>query len=84
MRMQAESLSGIYPVLVDHSQTAEADPVGIVVVGKGKRMPAVEPIQVRRTAFVTSNDINHDLSPGIFSAKLPDPSIAWAIAATVR
>src|SRR6478735_5055588 len=55
--MGRESATCGDPVVINHAQRAEAHMLGIVVVGEGKRVPAVEPAVIRMAALSGAADI---------------------------
>jgi len=51
MPMAAEAGAGRDPVFVDHPQRAEAHLLRIVIIGKGKGMPGIQPAVIRMAAL---------------------------------
>jgi hypothetical protein len=60
MAVHPEPLAGLYPVVVDDPQGAEAQVGGVVVVGKGKRVVGVEPAVVEVASLGSLADLDHD------------------------
>ena len=49
VRMGAESLAAFDPIVIQYTKHAELNPFGVVVVGKTKGMPAVQPAMLGMT-----------------------------------
>src|SRR6266478_176417 len=71
MRMHAEAAAGADPVIVDDAETAKTHLGGIVVIGEGKRMPAVQPIEPGLPPLVSRSNAYHD-KPSFFYVCQPD------------
>src|SRR5437016_8198403 len=63
MSMHPEAGAGIDPILVDDAQGPKAHLVGVVIVGEGERVAAVEPVGPRVASFAGRPDRNHEHAP---------------------
>src|SRR5262245_63646544 len=54
VRVSAEALTRLHAVFVDHAQHAETHEPGVVIVGEGERMVALQPAMLRVPALVSS------------------------------
>jgi hypothetical protein len=59
MGMGAKSLARINAVFVDHSQISPAHMVRIVIIGKGKRVVALQPTVVSKPSLLRLSDMKH-------------------------
>jgi hypothetical protein len=57
--MRTEARAGLDAILIDYPQWTELDVLGVVVVGKGKRMKGLKPTVVGKAAFLTAPDFVH-------------------------
>ncbi|MNT92732.1 hypothetical protein D3C72_2340620 [compost metagenome] len=51
MRVGAKTLPCVDHVFVDHPQRREAHKIGIVIVGKGEGVPAIQPTMIGMTTI---------------------------------
>lgn len=64
VRVGGKSPGGGHAVLIDDPQRAEAHALGIVIIRKRKRVPAVQPAMVCHTAVLRLQDIQHGILLG--------------------
>jgi hypothetical protein len=57
--MRTEARAGLHTILIDYPQWTELDVLGVVVVGKGKRVKGLEPTVVGKASFLTASNFVH-------------------------
>src|SRR4051794_21514945 len=62
VRMLAEAVAAVHPVVVDHPETPESHVLGIIIIRKRERVISVEPAMVGVTAVFGFSDVDHSLS----------------------
>jgi hypothetical protein len=54
MRVRGKAGTGIHPVFVDHSESAENHMLRIIIIAEQERVAAIERVQFRFSPFIAS------------------------------
>src|SRR5262245_4321580 len=68
VRMRPEPLSWLHPVVVDDAEDPEPHLLRVVIVTERKRVPAVEPAEIRSSSILRAPDRDHRWPPGAVPA----------------
>jgi hypothetical protein len=58
--MSAESLAGLYKILVDDPQSTESHVIRVVIIPERKGVIGVEPPEIEMAPFLGGSDGDHD------------------------